>query len=947
MAMNYQNFASLGVNLNRQKYGPLDISNVFTSAADLKYYLTKGTFTEGVSTYWYKNANEKIVPYPYEGQVLATVIDGVVSVYALSLDTEGNFQTQEIGAKIETDDKTIRLVNGKLELVGLPTDTAGKTYVPSYVNGVLTWAEPDTSTAEGQQQAIDGLTTSVAGLGEILNGKAESEEGAGDAVVGLVDRVEALEAVDNATQAELDAYKEVVTAAIGEALQAAKDYADENDANTVYDDTALAGRVSAIEADYLKAADKYDDSVLAGKVGANEEAIADLEEAVDGVSDAVVDEKERAEAAEAELLEKINAIDFIDADELATELAPYAKTEDVTTALAGKADKTALEALQNTVDAFLTGEGTEKALDSLKELIAYIDEHDGADLTELFATVEGIENKLVGIDTTVAAYVTAAIDALKIGDYAKAADLTTLAGRVEALEGKPFDTYATKTEVQGVDAKFADYTTTKDLTDLLADKADADSVVDNDTFEAFKSTNTTAINDAKDAAVAAAKTETETQVGALEDAVAETYATKDELTEAVEGIENDLAAYAKTADVEAELANKANASNVYTKTEIDTKIGTPGVPAVVDEDGNEVTPAVQGTGVFANAYSRAEIDKLLDEVQGGSSASADSVLRQLNTYKSTNDERVSAIETKNGEQDTAIATAKSQADKGVADAAKVAGDLAALDARVVSNTNEIAAVAGTITTVNETLSGEVAALKAKDIELAGLITGLDTSVKGHSETLGQHTASITALENKDAELAAAIQANTDKFAGYSTTEQVNKAIDDKIAAIPAVDFTGYATETYVTDAIAVVNGEVAKKANADDVYTIAQADAKFMTEAQVKSAMDKVVADVSDTDTIEGLVTLVEYVHDNAGDIAKLVSDVENNGKAIVKNAEDIAKNASDIVAINEAIAAIVQPKASEEVTVADNGTLGLGKVSTDKLVQGADTLVLNGGSAL
>ena len=52
MAMTYQNFASLGVNLNRQKYGPLYISNVFTSAADLKYYLTKGTFTEGVSEYW-------------------------------------------------------------------------------------------------------------------------------------------------------------------------------------------------------------------------------------------------------------------------------------------------------------------------------------------------------------------------------------------------------------------------------------------------------------------------------------------------------------------------------------------------------------------------------------------------------------------------------------------------------------------------------------------------------------------------------------------------------------------------------------------------------------------------------------------------------------------------------------------------------------------------------
>ena len=185
MAMNYQNFASLGVNLNRQKYGPLDISAVFTSTADLKYYLSKGTFTEDVSTYWYKNANEKIVPYPYEGQVLATVIDGVVNVYALSLDSQGNFQTQEIGAKIETDNTTIKLVDGKLELVGLPTVTSGKTFVPYLVDGVLTWAEPDTSTVEGQQQAIDDLTQRMTTVEGHLNGA--------NGISGLLDRVSTLE----------------------------------------------------------------------------------------------------------------------------------------------------------------------------------------------------------------------------------------------------------------------------------------------------------------------------------------------------------------------------------------------------------------------------------------------------------------------------------------------------------------------------------------------------------------------------------------------------------------------------------------------------------------------------------------------------------------------------------------------------------------------------------
>ena len=247
MAMTYQNFASLGVNLNRQKYGPLDISNGFTSAADLKYYFTKGAFTEGVSEYWYKDANNKVVPYPYEGQVLATVIDGVVNVYALALDAEGRFTTQEIAGKIEVDGKTIKLnADGKLELVGLPADMAGKTLVPSLVNGELTWAEPDTSTAEGQAQEIEGLKTRATALEATVNGTGEGEE----RVPGLVDKVGAnTQAIADEVSAR-EALASTVTVDIAKALQAAKDYADANDADTIYNDTEvrelIAGNTTAI-----------------------------------------------------------------------------------------------------------------------------------------------------------------------------------------------------------------------------------------------------------------------------------------------------------------------------------------------------------------------------------------------------------------------------------------------------------------------------------------------------------------------------------------------------------------------------------------------------------------------------------------------------------------------------------------------------------------------------
>lgn len=53
---------------------------------------------------------------------------------------------------------------------------------------------------------------------------------------------------------------------------------------------------------------------------------------------------------------------------------------------------------------------------------------------------------------TVVAYVTDAIAALKIGDYAKAADLTALAGRVDTLEGTAHE-HANKAVLDGITAE--------------------------------------------------------------------------------------------------------------------------------------------------------------------------------------------------------------------------------------------------------------------------------------------------------------------------------------------------------------------------------------------------------------------------------------------------------------------------------------------------------------
>lgn len=171
MAFEYQNFASLGVNLNRQAYGPLDISNVFKSVADLEYYTTKGRVTENVSNYWYESADKKIVPYPYEGQIVALVANGNVTAYILSEITDttnehvGEFTYKEVGKAPELDNATITTdEEGKLTLVGTEDATNIGKYAQlirdtSAPNGVrLVWTEieiPEIPTYEADGKSID------------------------------------------------------------------------------------------------------------------------------------------------------------------------------------------------------------------------------------------------------------------------------------------------------------------------------------------------------------------------------------------------------------------------------------------------------------------------------------------------------------------------------------------------------------------------------------------------------------------------------------------------------------------------------------------------------------------------------------------------------------------------------------------------------------------------
>lgn len=209
MALNYQNYASLGVNLNRQLSGPLDISTVFNSQVDLTYYLTGGTGDKtGVSEYWASLP----ATYPYAGQIVALATDAGVSVLVIKEGASG-FVTEPISAETAVDGEVITYnADKELTLVGF-ADAATGARLQKTATGVE-WVVPGsdgTMTDVQVQQAINDLNRDVTNLGKDLNtvetivGKKSTEEGVASS--GLIGSVEALEAQDGVLAGEIDALK--------------------------------------------------------------------------------------------------------------------------------------------------------------------------------------------------------------------------------------------------------------------------------------------------------------------------------------------------------------------------------------------------------------------------------------------------------------------------------------------------------------------------------------------------------------------------------------------------------------------------------------------------------------------------------------------------------------------------------------------------------------------
>lgn len=352
------------LNFRRGNPNPLDNSSVWASLEAAQTYASSD-------------------PVAYVGQILSVVdnTNGNVTVYSIQ-DEAGTLK--KVGTSPVGDESTITVAeDGTVSLYGVSgleldrVEADGSTtkinYQPLLVDGKLTWVEPSATTVEGLATEIEGLKTRISALEGTVG-----DENKG-LVKGVADNTAAINAINNKIGTVEDG-KNVVQM-ITEAT---------------YDDTALAGRVTAIEDDYLTSNDK---TALETKM-ANDIATAKTEAITAVLGEAVPENfdtlKEVAEwiqsdtTASAQLITRVNNIEN-----------DYLKG----------ADKTALQ-----------GE-----IDALETLVGSLPE--GA------------------ASTTVVAYIQEVVDALKIGDYAKASDLTALATRVQALE----DVGAEKNVIASVD----------------------------------------------------------------------------------------------------------------------------------------------------------------------------------------------------------------------------------------------------------------------------------------------------------------------------------------------------------------------------------------------------------------------------------------------------------------------------------------------------------------
>lgn len=620
-------------------------------------------------------------------------------------------------------------------------------------------------------------------------------------------------------------------------------------------------------------------------------------------------------------------------------------------------------------------DGAPESFDTLKELSDWISTH-GNDATAMNSAITKLQGIVAGIGgegekATIVAYVTDAIDALKIGDYAKAADLTSLAARVKTLEDSPA-AGITAEKITAWDAK-QDAGNYVDQT-AYDTKISALEAADSDNTKAIAAVKTTA-----DAAVpknAAAKSGTGIKVTVDDNGLVTGMAglVKTDIPtidqDQVDGLATALAGKQDTVTFNS--AYDASTNKAATMSDIgtakNTLVGT-------DKDESSVD-TIKGAKKYADEKATAAL--------GSAKEYADSIVTGTGGI-------TARVETLEGKVDvakvsTAIATAKDEA---------IAAAATASDTKDTALKTAILGAKNYAQTVKSAY--ELAASKTTMTEVEAKDYATKTEAQGYADA-------------KNTAIAEAKKAGTDAMAKIGTIPEGATAttaidyVDEKIAAIPAqTDYTvtcntttpeGYAKRYTLSQCgnqiasidipsdMVVSSGKVVENPTGQTAGTYIELTLANATKDKIYINVGDLIEYVTGAAAADGIITtsvddnhvLTATIGNGTITKAKLTTAVQTSlGKAdtalqaaalepyaktadIEKGyvAKATGKDLIETTLIDKLKAVEAGAQINKIETIKVGGTalkitdkaVNITEISTDLLTQGTQTLVLMGGNA-
>ena len=809
----------------------------------------------------------------------------------------------EVGSATEGDGNTIDLKDGVLSLHGIDGKTSG-TYVPSLVDGVLTWNAPDNTT-------VDGLTASVDALNLKVFGKEADEEAGTEKVDGLVDIV-----ADHAES----------IAANAKAIE------DEKSAR----ETAISGEATA-RGEAIKAVTDSIGTVTEGKT------------VVEMIADAEATAKAAIPTDNASLT---NGAGYQTASDVSSAIS---------TAIAGKADasnvytKTEVdgfvEGLENTI-AGITHFTTKvvSSTDDVKEIgVLYLIKDEtvtGTDKYNEYLFIEGLGAVLIGDTTTdlsdyvtndalateLAKYTTTEGLTTVLAPYAKTADVNTELDKKLDKETYNADkaTFALEESVASRlagKAAVGDSYLKSEADALLANKADKETV----NAELAKKVETAQIRHTSEG-VGEGVTKDGTALTITVDAYrkSEVY-TKGETDNQIDAKIASVTGGESAADVKLALESYRDAINV----EMWGADAANWTTRTTGEDGKVTVTYTPQYGATSRVDTlEADVATLktnVQKAQDDATAAGTAVTTLENGKVASNTSRIAAVETQITGEGGLSARIGSLEAANTAHATEYANLKAkvdtAVDTTIPALTNRVAANEADIVTINNTLNGVEGS--------EGLIATVGKKANAADVyTKGEVDGFVNTINTE-------IGKKADAATTYSKTE-----VDELLANLDQTELENGIAANAADIAVLVgddkdENGRANKSIRAiaaDEINTLIKA------------------ADPEGGKTIENINNLIAYVDENAGEIAELITETDANTAKLADitgtvgatiDAKIEAAKYTLEVATADKLGGVKSATGDNKVTVAEDGVMSVAAVNVNTLTQTTgDVLILNGGAA-